>query len=187
MKEKLIIFSAPSGAGKTTIIHALLEKNLPLGFSISACSRPLRNNEKHGIDYYFLSPEDFRQKIKNKEFLEWEEVYHDNYYGTLFSEVERIWKTNKSVVFDIDVIGGLNIKKVYPKESLSIFIMPPSIEILKERLLLRETETIESLKKRISKAKEEISYAKQFDRIIINDDLEKAIEETTKIVQEFTG
>ena len=185
MNEKLIIISAPSGAGKTTIVKQLLDSELKLEFSVSACCRPKRNNEIHGKDYYFFSVDEFKSKISNDEFLEWEEVYHNQFYGTLKSEITRIWNKGNFVLFDVDVVGGLNIKKYYKEKALAIFIKPPSVEILKKRLQGRATETEDSLKKRIEKAKYELSFAEKFDKIIINDDLETAIKETKESIIEF--
>ena len=187
MKQgKLIIFSAPSGSGKTTLVHHLLQQpELNLAFSVSAASREKRPNEVDGKDYYFISPEEFQQKIKEDAFVEWEEVYKNNYYGTLKSEVERLLNEGKNVIFDIDVKGGLNIKKQYPDNSLAIFVQPPSITELKHRLETRQTETPEKIKMRIDKADEEMQYAKDFDVIIINDDLEKAKEEAYHTVKSF--
>ncbi|NTW31763.1 MAG: guanylate kinase [Bacteroidetes bacterium] len=185
MEGKLIIFSAPSGAGKTTIVHQLLASRDDLEFSISACSRPKRTNEIDGVDYYFISVEEFKSKIKNDEFLEWEEVYENSFYGTLKSEVERIWAKGKHVIFDVDVVGGLNIKKYGQQRALAIFVMPPSIEILEERLNNRSSETSETLKKRLEKANYELTFANKFDRIIINDNLESAIKESKATVEEF--
>ncbi len=185
MSGKLIIVSAPSGAGKTSIVKALLSRNNNLEFSVSACSRQKREHEVHGKDYYFISTEEFRKKIKENEFVEWEEVYTGSYYGTLKSELERIWSKGNHVVFDVDVIGGLNIKKQYKSKALSIFIMPPSIEELKNRLIGRKTETPETLKKRINKAEYELQFAKEFDVKVVNDDLDRAISEAEKIIQDF--
>jgi len=182
---KLIVISAPSGAGKTSIVHQLLKDIPELSFSVSACSRESRENEVHGKDYYYLGVEGFRQKIKENAFLEWEQVYENQYYGTLKSEIERIWSEGKSVIFDVDVVGGLNIKKQYSKESLSIFIMPPSLEVLAERLIDRGSESDESVKKRLDKAEEEISKNKQFDTIILNDDFEIACEQIKKVITNF--
>jgi len=184
-KGKLVIFSAPSGAGKTTIVKQLLKKNLNLEFSVSATSREARKNEIHGKDYYFLSQQEFQQKIDNNAFLEWEEVYLGTSYGTLKSEVERIRKLGKNVIFDVDVVGGLNIKKFYGDEALAIFVQPPSVEELGKRLRFRSTETEEKIKVRLAKAKHELSYAEQFDVIIVNDELEKAVQEAEKIVENF--
>ena len=187
MNKKLIIFSAPSGAGKTTIVKELLNSGLNLEFSISACSRPKRSNEIDGKDYYFLSVGEFKNKIANNEFLEWEEVYKDNYYGTFKSEVERIWAKGNYVIFDVDVIGGLNIKKYYKEKALSVFVMPPSLKLLEERLKKRSTESEENLKKRLDKAKHELTYAKKFDKIIVNDNLETAINEAKNTIKDFLG
>ena len=182
---KLVIFSAPSGAGKTTIVRALL-KNIPnLKFSVSAASRPKRPNEIDGKDYYFIPVEEFRRKIENDEFLEWEEVYENNFYGTLKSEVDRIWKSGNHVIFDVDVVGGLNIKKYYGERALAIFVMPPSVEVLDKRLRNRSTESETDLKRRIEKARYEMTFAPQFDEIIINDDLEKAVSEAKRLVTAF--
>jgi len=185
MAGKLIILSAPSGAGKSTLVHHLLNSNLNLEFSISATSRAPRVTEKDGIDYYFLSPEQFKQKIANNEFLEYEEVYPDCFYGTLRSEVDRITKKGKNVIFDVDVKGGLNIKRQFGDQALAIFVAPPNMEALKERLLKRGTETHEMIQKRIEKAAYEMSFAPQFDKIIINDDLEKAKKEIEETVRDF--
>lgn len=185
MAGKLIIFSAPSGAGKTTIVHNLLQSRNDLEFSVSACSRPMRATEKDGVDYYFISAENFRSRIDNGDFLEWQEVYEGRYYGTLKTEVERIWAKGKHVIFDVDVVGGLNIKKYGKKNALSVFVMPPSIEALEERLKLRHSETPESLKARIDKANFEITYAEKYDLVIINDNLEKAVAEAKEAVDVF--
>ena len=182
---KLIVISAPSGAGKTSIVHHLLKSMDELSFSVSACSREKRDNETHGKDYYFLGVEGFQNKIKEDAFLEWEQVYENQYYGTLKSEIERIWSEGKTVIFDVDVIGGLNIKKQYPKECLSLFIMPPSLEVLAERLIGRRSESDESLQKRLDKAEEEIAQNQQFDRVILNDDFEIACEETLEVITNF--
>ena len=182
---KAIIFSAPSGAGKTTIVKSLLANKLPLSFSISACSRQKRENEINGKDYHFLSIKDFKQKINEQAFIEWEEVYENNYYGTLKSEIERIWNDKKHVVFDVDVVGGLNLKKHFGNNALAIFIQPPSMDVLIERLRNRATESESSLNKRINKAKHEMTYSPSFDSIIINDQLEKTIEVAEKKVKDF--
>tara|TARA_B100001939_G_scaffold132468_1_gene115037 strand:- start:311 stop:892 length:582 start_codon:yes stop_codon:yes gene_type:complete len=182
---KAIIFSAPSGAGKTTIVKSLLANKLPLSFSISACSRQKRENEINGKDYHFLSIEDFKQKINEQAFIEWEEVYENNYYGTLKSEIERIWNDKKHVVFDVDVVGGLNLKKHFGNNALAIFIQPPSMDVLIERLRNRATESEASLNKRIDKAKHEMTYSPSFDSIIINDQLEETIEVAEKKVKDF--
>lgn len=182
---KLIIFSAPSGAGKTTIVHHLLKTIPNLEFSISACSRSMRNGEQNGVDYYFLSVAEFKQKIAMDEFIEWEEVYTDNFHGTLASEVQRIWNNKRHAIFDVDVDGGLNLKKKFGKKALAVFVMPPSIQSLEQRLNQRDTETPESIARRIGKAGKELKLADNFDRIILNDDLPKALAEAEKIVQEF--
>ena len=185
MKGKLIIFSAPSGAGKTSIVKHLLGRNLNLGFSVSATSRAPRHNEVHGKDYYFLSSEEFQQKVKNNEFLEWEEVYNGTCYGTLKSEVEQRLLTGMNVIFDVDVIGGLNIKKHYGDVALAVFVMPPSVEELKNRLRNRATDSEEKIQTRIEKAEYELGFAKEFDKILINDIFGKACEEAEKIVRQF--
>ncbi|MEO6903602.1 MAG: guanylate kinase [Bacteroidia bacterium] len=185
MNGKLIIFSAPSGAGKTTIVKHLL-KNFPqLEFSVSACSRPKRNYETHGVDYYFMSVDEFKQKINNDEFVEWEEVYKDNFYGTLKAEIDRIHKKGHHIIFDMDVVGGLNLKKKFGEQALSIFVMPPSINHLEKRLKSRDTETPESIARRIGKAEVELLTANQFDVIILNDRLEHAFEEAEKVITTF--
>lgn len=187
MKEgKLIVFSAPSGSGKTTIVrHLLNQDELKLDFSISATSRDPRPNEVDGKDYYFLSLEDFKKKIKKDEFLEWEEVYRDNFYGTLKAEVERIWAKGKHVIFDIDVVGGLDIKKIYPEKTLAVFVKPPSIEELKIRLKKRKTESMDKINMRVAKASIELATAPQFDFIIENNDLDVALEEAHNLVLDF--
>lgn len=182
---KCVIFSAPSGAGKTTIVHALLNEIEQLSFSVSACSRSPRENEIHGKDYYFLSVADFRQKIDQNDFLEWEEVYPDHFYGTLKSEVERIWSLNKVVIFDVDVIGGLNLKKQLGENALAVFVAPPSVETLEERLRYRSTETEEKIKLRMEKATYEMGFAKDFDVVLTNTVLETSIQEAKKLVTEF--
>ncbi|WP_417885382.1 guanylate kinase [Zunongwangia sp.] len=180
---KLIVFSAPSGSGKTTIVrHLLKQEDLKLDFSISATSRAPRENEVNGKDYYFLSLEDFKKKIKNDEFLEWEEVYRDNFYGTLKAEVERIWAEGKHVIFDIDVVGGLDIKKIYPEKTLAVFVKPPSIEELKIRLKKRKTESMDKINMRVAKASIELATAPQFDYIIENNDLEIALAKAQELV-----
>lgn len=186
MQGKLIIFSAPSGAGKTTIVHHVLKIfSDQLEFSISACTRAMRPNEVNGKDYHFMSTEEFKQKIKKNEFVEWEEVYQGQFYGTLKSELDRIWNSGKQVIFDLDVQGGLNLKRQFGRQSFAIFIMPPSIEVLELRLRQRQTETPESLAKRVSKAKEEILVADQFDKIVVNETLDKACADAEKLVSEF--
>lgn len=187
MKEgKLIVLSAPSGSGKTTLVKYLLhQEDLDLEFSISAASRKPRGLEIHGKDYYFLSIREFKDKIKADEFLEWEEVYRDNFYGTLKSEVQRIWDKGKNVIFDIDVVGGLDIKRIYPEKTLAIFVKPPSIEELKIRLKNRKTESEDKINMRVAKASTELATAPQFDAIVTNDDLEKAKAEVYQLVKKF--
>ncbi len=183
--SKLFIFSAPSGSGKTTIVKHLLEVYNNLSFSISATSREQRDDEVNGVNYYFLTPGEFRKKIENQEFVEWEEVYPDNYYGTLKSELERIWDQDKHVIFDVDVVGGMNIKRMYPEDSLAIFVKPPSVEELEQRLIKRQTEDKENLRRRIEKAENELKFQDQFDLILINDNLEQAKKEAAEIVEKF--
>ena len=185
MSGKLIIFSAPSGAGKSTIVHHILGCGFNLEFSVSATSRAPRGNEVHGVDYYYLTPEEFRSKIRKNEFLEYEEVYPDSFYGTLRSEVERITGQGKNVVFDIDVLGGINIKKQYDEQALALFVAPPSIEVLHQRLISRGTDTPEMIAKRIGKAEFELSFAPQFDKVVVNDDLEEAKKEAERLIREF--
>lgn len=187
MEGKLIIFSAPSGSGKSTIINYLLQQNLNLAFSISATSRDPRGEEQHGREYYFLSPDEFRKRIANDEFLEYEEVYTDKFYGTLKSEVDRLTSEGKNVIFDVDVLGGVNIKKYYGDKALSIFIQPPGIEELRKRLVGRATDAPEVIEKRIERAEFELSFAPQFDKVVINDELEKAEKETLDIIRDFLG
>jgi guanylate kinase len=185
MSGKLIIFSAPSGAGKSTIVHHILGCGFNLEFSVSATSRAPRGNEVHGVDYYYLTPEEFRSKIRKNEFLEYEEVYPDSFYGTLRSEVQRITGQGKNVVFDIDVLGGINIKKQYDEQALALFVAPPSIEVLHQRLISRGTDTPEMIAKRIGKAEFELSFAPQFDKVVVNDDLEVAKQEAEKLIRDF--
>jgi guanylate kinase len=182
---KCVIFSAPSGAGKTTIVQYLLGKMPELAFSISACSREPRGQEEHGKHYYFLGIEGFKQKIESGEFIEWEEVYTDNFYGTLKSELERIWSEGKTVIFDVDVVGGLNLKKIIGKNALSIFVQPPSFEALESRLRFRSTETEEKIAMRLAKAHVELDRAPEFDYILVNDDLDRACREAEEIVRKF--
>lgn len=183
---KLIVFSAPSGSGKTTIVrHLLNQPELNLDFSISATSRTPRENETDGKDYYFMSTEEFKTHIKNDDFLEWEEVYRDNFYGTLKREVERIWRLKKHVIFDIDVVGGLDIKRIYPERTLAVFVKPPNIEELKIRLKKRGTESEDKINMRVAKASVEMATAPQFDHIIINTVLEDALKEAEQLVKGF--
>ncbi len=186
MIGKLIIFSAPSGSGKTTIVHRLLkEDKYNLCFSVSATSRQPRHTETHGKDYYFITPDEFRSKVSKGEFLEWEEVYEDKYYGTLKSEVERLLNEGKNVIFDVDVVGGLNIKKYYGDKALALFVQPPSVEELEKRLIGRATDDAATIQKRVDKATYELSFAGKFDRVVINDVLEDAMTETRKILDEY--
>ena len=182
---KCIIFSAPSGAGKTTIVHALLNSMPQLAFSVSACSRAPRGKEIDGVDYHFLTADEFRTKIQNDEFVEWEEVYSDMYYGTLKSEIERIWSLGKTVVFDVDVVGGLNLKKNFKEQALAVFIQPPSLTILEQRLRNRKTDSEEKIQIRLAKSIQELERATEFDVIIENNVLEVAIEKSKKLVIEF--
>lgn len=186
MPGKALIFSAPSGSGKTTIVKHLLANNPTLGFSISASTRDKRGRtEENGKDYYFLSPDEFKQKIDEDEFIEWEEVYAGNFYGTLKSEIERIWKEGRDVVFDVDVQGGIKLKKYFKENALSIFVKVPSIEDLKSRLKTRGTESAESLSRRIFKAEFEMKFADQFDVILLNEDLNKATAKAQKLYTDF--
>lgn len=187
-KGKLIVFSAPSGSGKTTIVrHLLKQSELNLDFSISATSREPRGKEIQGKDYYFMSTHEFKQHIKQDDFLEWEEVYRDNFYGTLKTEVERIWAEGKHVVFDIDVVGGLDIKKIYPERTLAVFVEPPSIEELKIRLKKRETESEERINNRVAKASIELATAPQFDYTLLNKNLDLALDASTELVDDFVN
>lgn len=184
-KGKCVIFSAPSGAGKTTIVHHLLEENIGLAFSVSACSRDPRPNEITGKDYHFLGVEGFKQKISEDAFVEWEEVYTNNFYGTLKTEVERIWEEGKAVIFDVDVIGGLNLKRLFKDDAFAVFVKPPSYEELEKRLRNRSTETEDKINQRMDKARKELSFAEEFDTILINDDLSEACDSAKETVQEF--
>ena len=183
--KKLIVFSAPSGAGKTTLVKYIIESFSEIRFSISATSRKARGQEKDGKDYYFLSSEEFKTRIKNDQFIEYEEVYGGNYYGTLKSEVDRIWKVKKIAIFDLDVVGGANIKGMFPDETLSIFVMPPSIEILRGRLIERGDVSKEEIDVRIKKAESELDYASKFDNIIINNELEESKKIAHTLIKEF--
>ena len=185
MKGKMIIVSAPSGAGKTTIVKHILSQDLKLEFSISATSRPKREGEIHGKDYYFLTKEEFHSKISNDEFVEWEEVYEGRYYGTLKDEVKRIWGEGNNVIFDVDVKGGISIKKLFPEESLAIFIQPPSVEELKNRLVNRSTDSIKDIQIRVDKATYEMTFVNEFDLYIINNILEEACIKAVDEIQNF--
>lgn len=186
LQGKLIVFSAPSGSGKTTIVHHLLDQEqLNLDFSISAASREKRGSEIHGKDYYFISPEEFREHIEKGDFVEWEEVYSDNYYGTLKSELNRIWSEGKHAIFDIDVVGGLRIKEKYPDNTLSVFVKAPSLTEMERRLRARKTDSEEKIRERIAKAKKENEFSKDFDVILVNDNLETAKKEAERLVSSF--
>ena len=185
MNGKLIIFSAPSGSGKSTIINYLLKQGLNLQFSISATSRPPRGTEQDGVEYFFLSPEEFKKRIANDEFVEYEEVYPDRFYGTLKSQVEKQLAEGQNIIFDVDVVGGCNIKRFYGDRALSVFIQPPSIEELRKRLEGRGTDSPETINNRIAKAEFELSYAPKFDLIVVNDELEKAEVQALEAIREF--
>ncbi len=186
MPGKAIIFSAPSGSGKTTIVKHLLASNPDLGFSISASTRDRRGRtEQHGQDYYFLTPLEFKQKIDNNEFIEWEEVYEGNFYGTLKSEIERIWKEGRNVIFDVDVKGGLNLKRYFGPKALAVFVKVPSMDVLKERLLDRGTESEESLSRRLFKAKFEMTFEDKFDVVLVNENLGESLREAQRLYDEF--
>ena len=186
MEGKLIIFSAPSGSGKTTIVKELLKNNTNLGFSISACTRDKRGrSEQDGQDYYFLTPDDFRERINQDEFVEWEEVYTNNFYGTLKSEMQRIWSKGKTVIFDVDVVGGLNLKKEFKDDALAIFVQPPSFEELENRLRGRSTETEDKIRQRMEKAAKELAFAEEFDHILVNDNLLDAFKKAEELVKQF--
>ncbi len=186
--HKVVVFSAPSGSGKTTIVRHLLQKFPQLGFSISACTRDKRGrSEENGKDYYFLTPEDFRTRIDNNEFVEWEEVYEGAFYGTLKSEVERIWYSGRSVIFDVDVKGGISLKDFYQEKALTVFVKVPSIESLRERLKGRGTETEDSLSRRLFKVNFEMGFQDHFDVVLLNDNLEDTLNEAEKIVSDFLG
>lgn len=185
MTGKLIIFSAPSGAGKSTLVHYLLGCELGLEFSVSATSRAPRGTERNGVDYFFLSPEEFHHKIDNQEFVEYEEVYKDCYYGTLRSEIQRITAKGSNVVFDVDVVGGLNIKNEFSDRALAIFVAPPSVEELNKRLNNRGTDSAEMIRRRIEKAEYEMSFSSRFDVVVVNDDLEVAKAKTERLIRDF--
>ncbi|MBO7132745.1 MAG: guanylate kinase [Bacteroidales bacterium] len=186
MKPKVVIFSAPSGAGKTTVVkHLLAMSEFNLSFSISACSRKKREGEVDGKDYYFLSADEFRKKIENNDFLEWEEVYADHFYGSLKSEVDRLTAAGKNVVFDVDVKGGLNIKKYYGENALAVFVMPPSVEVLEKRLRDRSTDSEEAIRTRIDKAVYELSFSDKFDVVLVNDKLEETFAKAEKLIGDF--
>ena len=183
---RAIIFSAPSGSGKTTLVHHLLTLNSDLSFSVSATTRERRGSEVHEHDYYFFTPNEFRQKLKEDAFIEWQEVYPDRYYGTLKSEIDKIWAKKKNVIFDVDVKGGVNLKNYFGDQALAIFVRPPSLEILKKRLLARNTDTSESIQHRIDKAEYELKFEKLFDVTVVNNELEQAKQEVQKLYRAFT-
>lgn len=187
IQNKLVIVAAPSGAGKTTIVHHLLQVIPELEFSVSATTREQRPNERHGVDYYYITKEEFHRRVDNNEFLEWEEVYGGNFYGTLKSELERIWAKGHHVIFDIDVVGGLRLKELYPNNSLSVFIMPPSVEALEQRLRGRGTETPANLAMRVEKAAHEMGFSSKFDVTIVNANLNQSLPEAENIVRAFLG
>lgn len=184
-KHKMLIISAPSGAGKSTLVNHLLKSGLPLSFSVSATSRSPRGSEKNGVEYYFISAEEFRKRIREDKFVEWQEVYKDHFYGTLKSEIERIGSQGKVVLFDVDVEGGINLKRIFGENALSIFVMPPSIDELRTRLIKRGTDPMEKISMRVEKASQEIKLADKFDKIIVNDDLQRACTEIEAIVINF--
>lgn len=185
MEGNLFIFCAPSGSGKSTIVQHLVKLDLGLEFSISATSRKPRVGEVDGREYHFISPEQFRKKIEDHEFVEWEEVYRDQYYGTLRSEVEHIWKRGKHALFDIDVVGGLNLKRSFGDKALSVFVKPPSLDILEQRLRARGTDDETSLKKRLGKAEFEMGFAPEFDQVLVNDSLDRALSEAEALIRDF--
>ncbi len=185
---KAIIFSAPSGSGKTTIVKKLVQQNSDLEFSISACTRDRRGRqEENGKDYYFLTPQEFKEKIDNQEFIEWQEVYSGNFYGTLKSEIERIWASGKNVIFDVDVKGGVNLKKYFGPKALAVFVKVPSLEVLEQRLRGRDTEAEESISRRLFKARFEMSFEDQFDVTLLNENLEVSVQDAQKLYRDFAG
>jgi guanylate kinase len=185
MDGKILIFSAPSGSGKSTLVNHLLSLGFPIDFSISATSRAPRGEEQHGKEYYFLSVDDFRNRVANDEFVEYEEVYEGCFYGTLKSELQRVWNEGKCIVFDVDVVGGVNIKKMFGNKAMSIFVQPPSVEALRSRLVGRGTDSAEKIEQRLAKAEYELGFASQFDRVIVNDNLDTAKAEVEAVVRDF--
>lgn len=185
MAGKVVIFSAPSGSGKSTIVNYLLQKNLGLEFSVSATCRAPRGQEQNGVDYFFFTPEEFKKRVDNDEFLEWEEVYQGCCYGTLKSEVERIWAKGNIVVFDVDVVGGVNIKKIFGDQALSIFIQAPSVQVLRDRLIGRGTDSMDKIEQRVAKAEYEMTFAPKFDTIVVNDKVEDAYTDAERVIREF--
>jgi guanylate kinase len=187
MERKLVIISAPSGAGKTTIVKHLLDSGLDLAFSVSATTRPLRGNETEGQDYFFLTVSEFKKKVENNEFVEWEEVYKDQFYGTLKSELEGIWAKGNYVIFDVDAKGGINLKKKFGTDAIAIFVMPPSVEELENRLIKRATDSPGKIKMRVEKAREEMKLADEFDNVIVNHQLDQAKKMALEMVSSFLG
>lgn len=185
--RKAVIFSAPSGSGKSTIVSHILKLHPELKFSVSAASRAPRGDEKNGVAYWFISADEFRKRIADNEFVEYEEVYPGSFYGTLKSEVERIWDNGDAIIFDVDVKGGVNLKKYFGNRALSVFIQAPSVEVLRQRLVSRATDSPEAIERRVAKAAEEMTYADKFDHIIVNDDLQKAYADAEKLVDDFLG
>ena len=185
--RKVVIFSAPSGSGKSTIVSHILKLHPELEFSVSAASRAPRGDEKNGVAYWFISADEFRKRIADGEFVEYEEVYPGSFYGTLKSEVERIWNKGNAIIFDVDVKGGVNLKKYFGDRALSVFIQAPSVEVLRQRLVSRATDSPEAIERRVAKAAEEMTYADKFDHIIVNDDLQKAYADAEKLVSDFLG
>lgn len=185
--RKAVIFSAPSGSGKSTIVSHILKLHPELKFSVSAASRAPRGDEKNGVAYWFISADEFRKRIADNEFVEYEEVYPGSFYGTLKSEVERIWDNGDAIIFDVDVKGGVNLKKYFGDRALSVFIQAPSVEVLRQRLVSRATDSQEAIERRVAKAAEEMTYADKFDHIIVNDDLQKAYADAEKLVDDFLG
>lgn len=187
MSKKVVIFSAPSGSGKSTIVRHILELHPEMEFSVSATSRPPRGQEKDGVDYFFIPADEFRSRIEAGQFVEFEEVYQDRFYGTLKSEVERIWAAGHVIIFDVDVKGGVNLKKYFGDAALSVFIKAPSVEVLRERLILRGTDSPEAIEERVAKAAEELTYEDKFDYVLVNDDLDTAFADAEKAVGDFLG
>jgi guanylate kinase len=187
MQGKIIIISAPSGAGKSTIVKAVLDEGLDIEFSVSACSRPKRDGEIDGVHYYFMGTDEFRKRIANGEFIEWEEVYKDHFYGTLKTELDRVWNNGNTILIDADAYGGINIKKQFGDKALSIFIMPPDEKTLRDRLINRSTDKAEIIELRMAKAGEELALANKFDKVVINDKLETAVDEVLKTIRKFLG
>ena len=187
MSNKVVIFSAPSGSGKSTIVGHILSRHPEMEFSVSATSRAPRGAERHGVDYYFYTAEEFRRLIAEDSFVEYEEVYSGSFYGTLKSEVQRIWEKGHVIIFDVDVKGGVSLKKYFGQQAMSVFIQAPSVEVLRQRLVARGTDSAEAIERRVAKAAEEMTYATQFDHILVNDDLQTAFREAERLVDAFLG